>query len=444
MNRDGVEAFLDEHKIRTVIAAGTDPMGVLRGKRLTVPYFKQAMDSGLTFAWFIMRTTTVDDVLPDMLGTGVPDIKGVPDLSTLQLAPWEGDTAIVLFDWVWPDGSPCPLCPRTQLKRQIARLAERNIAELFALEFEFYLMPKPIADIRRGDFAGLAPASRDIHCYSIYEGSFHEPVIARIRECFDDIIEGCAPEWGQGQIEINLHRAGALAMADQVMLFKTAVKQIAAEAGLSATFMAKWHQDFSGNSGHIHQSFTDKTTGKSLCYDARTKDSLTPFFRRYIAGQLDLLCETTLFFAPFVNSYKRFQDDSFAGVTRCWSVDNRTAGLRVINTGAGKTRLEHRIGGADLNPYTAFAVLIGSGLHGVDNKLRLPPPLDGNTYHEEGLDHVPRTLDEACDLAEATPAIRDFLAPEFIANVLTVSRYECSIFRQTVTDLELRRYYEMS
>jgi len=350
----------------------------------------------------------------------------------------------VLFDWVWPDGSPCPYCPRTELKRQIARLGERHIAELFALEFEFYLMPKPIAEVRRGDFSGLGPASQDIHCYSIYEGSFHEPVIARIRECFDDIIEGCAPEWGQGQIEINLHRTGALAMADQVMLFKTAVKQIAAEAGLSATFMAKWHKDYSGNSGHIHQSFTDARTGKSLCYDPGSKDHLTPFFRRYIAGQLDLLCETTLFVAPFVNSYKRFQDDSFAGVTRCWSLDNRTAGLRVINTGAGKTRLEHRIGGADVNPYTAFAVLIGSGLYGVDNKLRLAPPLDGNTYHTKGLDHVPRTLEEACDLADATPAVREILPADFVDNILTVSRYECSVFRETVTDLELRRYYEMS
>ena len=244
MKRQDVDTFLDENAIRTVIVAGTDPMGGLRGKRLTVPYFKNAIDSGLTFAWFIMRTTTVDDVLPDMLGTGVPDVKGVPDLSTLQLAPWEPDTAIVLIDWVWPDGSPCPYCPRSELKRQVAAMRKQNIVERVALEFEFYLMPKPVVDIRRGDFSGLGPASQDIHCYSIYEGSFFEPVVARVRECFEDIIEGCTPEWGQGQFEINLAATDALSMADQVMLFKTAVKQIAAEAGLSATFMAKWHQEF--------------------------------------------------------------------------------------------------------------------------------------------------------------------------------------------------------
>ncbi|MDA0951154.1 MAG: glutamine synthetase family protein [Proteobacteria bacterium] len=443
MERQEVEAFLSGHDIRTVICAGTDPAGVLRGKRMPVPYFLKAMESGLNFAWFIMKTTTVDDVLPDMMGTGVPDVKGLPDLATLRLAPWEPHAAVVLVDWVWPDGSPCPFCPRSELKRQVARLRKMGLAELFALEFEFYLMPKPVSEVRRGDFAGLTPASRDIHCYSIYEGSFHEPVVRRIRECFDDVVEGCAPEWGQGQFEINLHRSDALDMADTVVLFKTATKQIAAEAGLSATFMAKWHENFSGNSGHIHQSFSDAATGKSACWDARARHNLSPFFRHYIAGQLDLLCETTLFVAPFVNSYKRFQDDSFAGMTRSWSIDNRTAGLRVINTGEGKTRLEHRIGGADLNPYTAFAMLIGAGLRGVEKKLTLPKPAEGNAYFM-GLDRVPHSLEAAADLADATPAVREILPAAFVDNLLTLARFEAGVFRQTVTDLELRRYYEMA
>ncbi len=444
MERRDVEGFLREHDIRTVICGGTDPAGVLRGKRMPVPYFLKAMVSGLNFAWFIMKTTTVDDVLPDMMATGVPDVKGVPDLATLQLAPWEDHAAIVLLDWVWPDGSPCPFCPRSELKRQIGRIREHGLEELFALEFEFYLMPKPIAEMRSGDFSGLGPASRDIHCYSIYEGSFYEPVVQQIRDCFDDRIEGCTPEWGQGQFEINLHRSDALAMADTVMLFKTATKQIAASAGMSATFMAKWHEAYSGNSGHIHQSFADAGTGKSALWDARSRDHLSPFFRHYIAGQLDLLCETTLFVAPFVNSYKRFQDDSFAGVTRSWSLDNRTTGLRVINTSAGSMRLEHRIGGADLNPYTAFSALIGAGLRGVDSKLKLAKPAVGNAYFAAGAERVPTSLDAAADLADRTAAVREILPADFVDNLLTLARFESSVFRQTVTDLELRRYYEMA
>jgi len=444
MKAKDVEGFLKEHNIRTVIAAGTDPGGILRGKRVAAPYFLKAMESGINFAWFIMKTSTVDDVFPDMLGTGVPDLRGVPDLSTLRLAPWEHDTAIVLMDWTWTDGTPCEMCPRTELKKQLARLHKRGLKELFAHEFEFYLMPKPLDEIRRGDFTGLGPSTQDIHCYGINEGFHYEPVVSRIRECFHDIVEGCAPEWGQNQFEINLHRSDALSMADNVVIFKAAVRQIAAQASLSATFMAKWHEDYSGNSGHIHQSFSNAKTGKSVCYDAKKPHGLSDFFSSYIAGQLDLLCETTLFVAPFVNSYKRFQDDSFAGVTRCWSVDNRTAGLRVINTSAGKCRLEHRIGGADSNPYTAFSMCLGAGLRGVDLGLKLPKPLTGNTYHAEAIDRVPRTLDEAADLADSTPAIREILSGPFVDNLLAIARHETGIFRERVTDLELRRYYEMA
>ena len=444
MDAKDAGAFLEEHGIRTVIAAGTDPVGILRGKRLATPYFLKAMESGLNFAWFIMKTSTVDDVFPDMLETGVPDLKGLPDLSTLRLAPWEEDAAIVLMDWFWTDGRPCDFCPRTELKRQVAALRDRGLEELFAHEFEFYLMPKPLSEIRRGDYAGLGPSSRDIHCYAVNEGFHHEPVVSRVRECFHDIVEGCAPEWGHGQFEINLHRSDAVSMADNVAIFKAATRQIAARAGVSATFMAKWHEDYSGSSGHIHQSFSDARTGESACYDEAAPHRLSDFFRHYIAGQLDLLCEATMFVAPFVNSYKRFQDDSFAGVTRCWSIDNRTAGLRAINTDAARCRLEHRIGGADCNPYTAFAMCLGAGLRGVDRKLAPPDPVAGNTYHARGLDKVPKTLEAAADLADRTPAIREILPARYVDNLLEIARHEVGVFRERVTDLELRRYYELA
>ena len=233
-------------------------------------------------------------------------------------------------------------------------------------------------------------------------------------------------------------------MADNVAIFKAATRQIAARAGVSATFMAKWHEDYSGNSGHIHQSFSDARTGESACYDEAAPHRLSDFFRHYIAGQLDLLCEATMFVAPFVNSYKRFQDDSFAGVTRCWSIDNRTAGLRAINTDAARCRLEHRIGGADCNPYTAFAMCLGAGLRGVDRKLAPPDPVAGNTYHARGLDKVPKTLEAAADLADGTPAIREILPARYVDNLLEIARHEVGVFRERVTDLELRRYYELA
>jgi len=444
MDHQQIREFIAEHGIRTVIVAGTDPGGVLRGKRLTVPYFHDALDHGLNLASFILRTTTVDDVLPGVFDTGVPDLKGVIDRDSFRLAPWEEGAAVVLMDWEWADGRPTPLCPRTELKRQVANARAKGFEELVALEVEFFLLPKPIAEIRAGGWNDLEPPSRDIHCYSILEGHFWEPVVAQVRDCFENEIEGCTPEWGQGQFEINLHRGDALAMADTAVLFKTAVKQIAAAHGMAATFMAKWHDDYSGNSGHIHQSLRDAKSGEPLFFDEAGPDKMSPLFRHYTAGLLDVFRPSTLFFAPFVNSYKRFQLDSFAGVTATWAVDNRTAGLRVINRGPAGTRVEHRVGGADLNPYIALATCLGAGLRGIEHELELPPAGEGNCYHVEGAETVAMTLAEAAQEARASAALKEVLPPEFVDNMAFIAEFENNIFETRITDLERRRYLEMA
>jgi glutamine synthetase len=444
MDRQEIRDFIDEHTIKTVIVGGTDPGGVLRGKRLTVPYFFFALDHGINLASFILKTTPVDDVLPGVFESGVPDVKGVIDTDTLRPAPWEPGAAIALMDWIWADGRATPLCPRTELKRQVAKARENGWAESFSLEFEFFLLPKAIAEVRRGGWNDLEPPARDIHCYSIYEGHFWEPVVARVRDCFEREVEGCIPEWGQGQFEINLHHDSALEMADTTVRFKTAVKQIAAQAGLSATFMAKWHDDYSGNSGHIHQSLKDAANGEPLFYDESDPHRMSRLFRHYVAGLLDVFRPSTLLFAPFVNSYKRFQLDSFAGVTRTWAVDNRTAGLRVINNGPAKTRVEHRVGGADLNPYIAFAACLGAGMRGIERQLELPPPGEGNCYHVEGAETVVMTLSEAAREARASTALHEILPAEMIDNMATIAEFESNVFDTRVTDLERRRYFEMA
>ncbi|HSH43921.1 MAG TPA: glutamine synthetase family protein [Arenicellales bacterium] len=444
MNIEEVKSIIDEHGIRTVIVAGTDPCGVLRGKRLTVPYFFKALDGGVHFSSYLMSTTTMDEVLPGLFDGGVPDVKGVPDLSSFRVASWEEGAAICLMDWHDVDGTPSPMCPRGQLKRHVARLREKKLKESFALEFEFYLVPKPIKDIRMGQWDMPELASRDIHCYSVYEGHFWEPIIGAIRDYFPEEVESCLPEWGQGQFEINLHRSDALAMADTTVMFKIAIKQMAARAGMSATFMAKLHEECSGNSGHIHQSLAHLETGESAFFDAAQPHCMSPLFQSYVAGLLDVFHSSTLFFAPFVNSYKRFQPDSFAGVMRTWGIDNRTVSLRVINEDAAKCRVEHRVGGADLNPYVAFSTLLGAGLRGVDKELPLEPPHEGNTYSDATAETVPLSLAQAIDAAESDPRIREVLSPAMVDNLLRIARFEAGVFDQTVTDLERRRYYEMA
>ncbi len=259
-----VRTQIEKHCVQTVILAGTDPSGVQRGKRVSVPYFLKCYEDGINFSSYIMTTTTMDEVLPGVFDTGIPDVRGIPDLTSFRIAPWEDDTAICLMDWHYPDGRPHPLCPRGELKSQVARLHGRGYSELFSLELEFYLFRTPRATVRAGGWATIEPSQKDIHCYSVIEGFHWESVVSKIRASFGEQIEGCMPEWGPGQFEINLYRSDAISMADTAVIFKIAVKEIAAKAGFSATFMAKWHEDHTGSSGHIHQSLRDAETGGSV------------------------------------------------------------------------------------------------------------------------------------------------------------------------------------
>lgn len=436
--------FLRANAVTTVIAGGPDQVGTLRGKRFTTSYFLDAAERGFRVPWSILNTGSMDEAAPGVLEGGIPDVKGVPDLGTLALAPWEPGAAIVIMDWTWPDGSPCPLCPRRELKRQIERLRAKGYREKVALELEFVVLPLPVSEIRRGRWADITPAQVDVHCYAIYEGHFHEPMYQRIRACFGDVIEGGGPEWGPGQFEINLRATDALAMADTVLKFKTAVKQICAGLGTTATFMAKWHHAHSGNSGHIHQSLVDAKSGRNAFHDAADPQGMSALMRHYLAGQFAALAPTTLFLAPYVNSYKRLREDTLAGVMTSWGFDNRTVALRAITTDAHACRIEHRVPGADVNPYVALSVLLGAGLMGIEDAMTPPAPSTGNAYHAEGAERVPRDLAEALRLADASPLTRRLLPAAFVDNFLTVIRLELEAFATMVTDLERRRGLEMA
>lgn len=438
------ERLIEEHGIRTVILAATDPGGVLRGKRLTVPYFRDAAIDGINFASFILYTTMVDDVLPHLFPTGIPDVMGTPDLGSFRIAGWEKNAAVVNMDLRRPDGGTTALCPRTELKRQIERARQLGYTVKCSLELEFFLLPTKPEEIRAGHWGMPKLVAQDIHCYSVYEGHFWEGIVGALRDAFPDEIEGCAPEWGQGQFEANLRATEPLRMADAAVWFKTAVKQLAAQAGMTASFMAKIHENFSGNSGHIHMSLVDARTGQPAFWDESDPLRMSLPFRQFVAGQLDTFHETTMFYAPTVNAYKRFQSNSFAGVTRNWGIDNRTVGYRVINESAKKARLECRIGGADLNPYTALAAMLGAGLRGIEKKLTLPPPGEGNCYEAPGAESVPTTLDAALAKARDSKAVREVLNPEFVDNLIRIGEFETGIFRSQVTDLERRRYLEMA
>jgi len=445
MNDKEAKIFLEAHEIETVIVAGTDQFGALRGKRLPISYFLKSMKSGYRFAWFLINTGTVDTPVSGIMESGIPDVLGTPDLSTLRLAPWEPATAFVFLDWSWADGSDCGMCPRTTLKAKQSKAQAMGYKDIFAIEMEFYILPTPAEDLRRGGWRDeVSFFADDRHCYSIYEGAYYEPIVRRLREYFPEEIEACIPEWGEGQFEVTLRKKDGLSMADTAALFKMVAKQVAAEEGYMATFMAKIKEGVSGSSGHVHQSLVDAKTGKPVFYDEKRPDHMSVAGAHYGAGILRAFRDMTLVLAPWVNSYKRFELDSFAGMAATWGVDNRTVGLRFINESGPACRWEHRVGGADLNPYTAFAVMLGAGLAGIEEKLTLPEGRTGNAYQGDDIEIIPLTLPEAVEVADKSTLLRGILGDRFVDNLLSIAREELLAFNSTVTDLERRRYLDMA
>ena len=338
MDLAAIKDTIEKHGIRTVIVAGTDPAGVLRGKRLTVPYFYHALKDGITFASYILGTTTMDEVLPGLFDTGIPDLKGVLDVDSFRLAPWEDAAAIIFMDWQNADGTPSPLCPRSALKQQVARAHRMGYAEMASLELEFYLLPVSLKEVRLGRWSDIQPASKDIHCYSILEGHFWEPIVSQDPGLLPDRGRGLPAGMGAGPVRDQpsphrcRHHGG---------------QRHAAEAGGEADCLRP------GRHRHLHGEVprgslgklgphppqpADRNTGASVFFDPARPLKLSRSFENFVAGQLDVFASSALFYAPNVNSYKRFQSMSFAGTTKNWGIDNRTVGFRAINQSGGKCR----------------------------------------------------------------------------------------------------------
>jgi len=254
-------------------------------------------------------------------------------------------------------------------------------------------------------------------------------------------VEVSKGEWGPGQEEINFKYAEALEMADRHVIYKNGAKEIAFLQGKAVSFMAKYAYDLAGSSCHIHSSLWDQASGRPLFHDPESAHGMSALFRHYLAGQLALARDITYFLAPFINSYKRFQAGSFAPTKAGWSLDNRTAGFRVLGEGAG-TRVECRIPGADVNPYLAYAALIAAGLHGIEQELELPDPYVGNVYQAESVPDVPKTLRDALAALDRSSVLRAAFGDDVIEHYLNAGRWEQSEYDRRVTDWEVIRMFE--
>jgi glutamine synthetase len=440
MTLDELRAEAAAGAIDTVLLAMTDMQGRLQGKRMTAEHFlEEVVAHGAEACNYLLAVdvdmNTVSGYAMSSWERGYGDFELRPDMSTLRRTDWHEGTVLLLADVAWGDGSPVIASPRQILRRQIDRLAERGWAAFAGTELEFMIFEDSYEQAWDKGYRDLTPANRYNVDYSLIGTARVEPLIRRIRNAMTAAemrVENSKGECNFGQHEVNFRFTDVLRTADDHVVYKTGAKEMAAQAGTSITFMAKYDER-EGNSCHVHLSLQHDDGTPVFAKEPAV-------FDRFLAGMLASLRELTLFLAPSVNSYKRFAVGSFAPTAVAWGEDNRTCALRVVGHGAGR-RIECRVGGADLNPYLALAALIAGGLHGVEHALELEPPLEGNAYTSDK-PHVPRTLREAAELFTASELVREAFGEEVVEHYANMARVELEAFDATVTDWERFRSFE--
>ncbi|MET0326281.1 MAG: glutamine synthetase family protein [Ilumatobacteraceae bacterium] len=445
-----MRADIGSGRIDTVIVAFPDHQGRLVGKRTDGRFYLDAVVRHGTENCDYLLACDLDDT--PIAGfrwasyeQGYGDMRGVVDETTIRYLPWLEATAVVLVDLVdIDDGAPVEVSPRRILQTQVERAAAAGFVPMIGSELEFFLFRQDFDTAHEAGYAGLIANSPHVEDYSILQTSKEEDVLGALRRHLRGAgfpLEFSKGEAGRGQHEINLTFQTAVETADVNLLFKTAVKEIAHQAGRSATFMAKPHADDAGSSGHIHSSLWSADGRRSLTSSPDGPNGMSDTFRWYLGGLLAAARELSLLLAPNVNSYKRFQPDSWAPTAIGWGVDNRTLGYRVVGHGPS-LRVECRIPGADVNSYHAFAATIAAGLHGIAERIEPPPPYDGNGYTAPDLPRIPSTLPEAIELWRVSDVARDSFGEEVHHHVLHHAEAEWAAFNRSVTDWERRRYFE--
>jgi glutamine synthetase len=440
-----LNAMIDRGEIDTVIVAFTDMQGRLVGKRVAGRFFKEEISHhGAECCNYLLAVdvemNTVAGYSMSSWERGYGDMAMIPDFDTLRLIPWLPGTALVMADMTWLDEKPVVQSPREILKTQIARLAEKGLAPYVGTELEFIVFDNSYRDAWAKGYTGLTPASDYNIDYALLASTRMEPLLRDIRVGMEGAglyCEGVKGECNLGQQEIAFKYDHALATCDNHSIYKNGAKEIADQHGKALTFMAKYNER-EGNSCHIHLSFRSTDGEAVLAGDGQY--GFSKMMEHFIAGQLATLRELTLFFAPNINSYKRYVDGSFAPTAVAWGLDNRTCALRVVGKGHS-LRVENRVPGGDVNQYLAVAALIAGGLYGIENELELEPLFEGNAYGSDA-PRVPTTLREAADLFANSAIARHAFGADVVEHYLNHAKVELTAYDAAVTDWERVRGFE--
>lgn len=460
MERAEIKRLIDQGKIEFIKIGIPDIEGVFRGKRVAARFFLDALEDGFPQGDVIFGWDIAENILPNLKVSnwerGFGDVVMVPDLSTFALVPWEENVASCVCDLRTEHGEPVVVSPRYVLSMVIERARSLGFEPMTASELECRYFREDMVSLREKDFGPvLTPLNPGMNCYSISQSSIDDALIGRIARMMRDYgieIEGYNREHGPGMYEMNLRYGDALVAADRTLLFKTGVKEIAQQQGMTASFMAKWSDAEDGSSGHSHISLWDRNRERNLFWDESAEDHIAPLMRHFLAGVLDKMPEFMVFYAPVINSYKRYVEGSWAPLNTTWGMDNRTCAARVINSGRRAIRVENRVPGSDANFYLVFAALLASGLYGIEQGVELPPRLDGNAYDAATISQalaagqvraLPRNLPQATDLLEGSEVAREYLGGDFVEHFVATRRWEVSEYEKSVSNWERRRYLEL-
>ncbi|MFI6305144.1 glutamine synthetase family protein [Amycolatopsis thailandensis] len=442
---DRLRELVEDGTVDTVLVAITDMQGRLQGKRCAAEYFLNEVVEHATEACNYLLAVdvdmnTVDGYAMSSWETGYGDFVMRPDFDTLRLLPWQEGTALVLADLERVQGGAVAPSPRQILRGQLDRLAARGLAAFVGTELEFIVFDDTFESAWDRRYQDLRPANQYNVDYSMLGTSRIEPLLRRIRNDMGGAglyVESAKGECNPGQHEIAFRYADALTTCDNHSVYKTGSKEIAAQEGKSLTFMAKYNER-EGNSCHIHISLRSAAGEPVLAGDG--PGGFSPLMEHFLAGQLAGLRELTYFFAPNINSYKRFVPGSFAPTAVAWGTDNRTCALRVVGHG-DSLRTENRVPGGDVNPYLAVAALIAAGLHGIENELKLEPEFHGNAYGSDK-PTVPTTLRESAALLDRSELARTAFGDEVVDHYLNAAKVELTAYDAAVTDWERIRGFE--
>ena len=447
---DELEGLVRRDQVRTVIVAFTDHCGRLVGKRFDAEAFlENVSEHGTHVCDYLlandMEMAPVSGYRFTSWQSGYGDLLLVPDLNTLRLTSWLEKTALVLCDArSEKTGKPVAIAPRSILQRQLERTLELSLASVVASELEYYLFLNSYRDAVLKDYAGLEGAGWYSEDYHIFQGTRNENFTASVRhhlKLSGVPVESSKGEWGIGQHELNILHTEVLEMADRHVIYKQCLKEVAEQMGLSVSFMAKVATGGAGSSCHIHLSLwrdgVNAFVGDESCGPVKCSN----IFRWFLGGWIRHVPEVMVFYAPTVNSYKRYVEGSWAPTRIAWSYDNRTAGFRIVGRDQS-LRIECRIPGADCNPYLAFAAALASGLDGIIEKIEPPECISGDLYGATDAHRVPNTLGDAVQRFANSEFAQRAFGEDVVTHYAHFFQTEQNAFNGAVTDWERRRYFE--